>query len=64
MKAWQVEVLLGKVRQQHGCEKCGRKTIWHLTIVLDTKTNIKHLVWWCSICSEPFYEKVGPFVPN
>lgn len=64
MKAWQVEVLLGKVRQQHDCEKCGQKTIWHLTIVLDTKTNIKHLVWWCSICSEPFYEKVGPFVPS
>ncbi len=64
MDLWQIEVILGKVIQHHDCEKCKIKTTWYLTVILDTKTNTKYLVWWCGYCKSEIHEDIGPYVPN
>lgn len=64
MKSWHIDVLLEKATAEHNCEKCKIKTIWYLTIVLDTKTNTKYLEWWCSFCESKIYEDIGPYIPN
>lgn len=64
METWQMDVLLEKTTQYHDCEKCGIKTVWYLSIILDENTDHKNLVWWCSSCFETIFEDIGPFEPN
>ncbi len=60
---WQIEVLLGKV-VMHDCLYCNQRTVYHLTIILDGKTNFKRYKWLCSVCGGVIYEKLGLFEPN
>lgn len=46
------------------CEKCGKNTNHHMTIVLDANM-MKFLTWWCGVCKRTNYsDEWDVFVPN